>query len=191
MRSASSYKYCLDSAPGAEGDGAPGKPGSVRFLTLVPLPRRLELPGCREGQLCGHWGGYGLALQSGHLKASLRRQTGSWQRAVSLGGAWAAASAKALKMEGGQAGLAVVLGAKPRPAVQDGAQREDPGSVGRESGLPFSPSRGEEGREADLEVFGMGGLLQGQLDPGPHMEQPGEGQKEATYLMEGWVSQGS
>lgn len=29
--------------------------------------------------------GHGLALQSGHLKASLRRQRGTWWRAVSLG----------------------------------------------------------------------------------------------------------
>lgn len=28
---------------------------SIRFLTLVLLPCRLELLGCREGQLCGHW----------------------------------------------------------------------------------------------------------------------------------------
>lgn len=48
-------------------------------------------------------------------------------------------------MEGGQAGPAVVLGAKSRPGVQDGAQREDPGPVGQGSGLPFSSCPGEEG----------------------------------------------
>lgn len=53
--------------------------GFVRFLTLVPRACRLELQGCREGQLRGHWKeGYSLGLQSGHLKASRRRQRGTW-----------------------------------------------------------------------------------------------------------------
>lgn len=41
----------------------------------------------------------------------------------------------------------VVLGAEPRPGVQDGAQREDLGPVGQESGFLYSPSFAEEGRQ--------------------------------------------
>lgn len=85
-------------------------------------------------------------------------------------------------MEGGQAGLHVVPGAKPRPGVQDGAQREDLGPVGQESGLLFSPSSAETGQQG-RPWSGRAGraAVDREPDPGTHMQRPEEGQRGAIY----------